>query len=131
MICGAMGAFYYPPPRTGRGGVSYTTGTQADLIQVSQRLAGSNLVDFLNSPTAKSNWIGGVFMFGEKFIIIYVDVFSGHDTLGYTKGTFIHNTPKKKGEVYGDMQTFIRFVKNLFRAARVGNHARNGDNGRH
>lgn len=31
-------------------------------IQVSQRLAGSNLVDFLNSPTAKSNWIGGVFI---------------------------------------------------------------------
>ena len=54
------------------------------------------MVDFLNSPTAKSNWIGGVFMFGEKFIIIYVDVFSGHDTLGYTKGTFIHNNPKKE-----------------------------------
>ena len=55
-------AFYYPQPRTGRGAVSYTTGTQADLIQVSQRLAGSNLVDFLNSPTAKSIWIGGVFI---------------------------------------------------------------------
>ena len=63
IVCGAKGApFIIHNPAQVGGAVSYTTGTQADLIQVSQRLAGSNLVDFLNSPTAKSIWIGGVFI---------------------------------------------------------------------
>ena len=85
-----MGAFYYPPPRTGRGAVSYTTGFP-------KGWRGQIWLIFLTHPTAKSDLDWRCFITRKFFTIIYVESFFGYVTLREQKGIKFQKQQKENG----------------------------------